>query len=322
MMSYNRSIRFLLSLSVLCASGAYAQPLSPSPSNVPSAAANVGAVSVPSPSGVAPDAMPAQPLATGNAPQSIQSVAQGLINNALGTPDGRAFSYGTSNTSILFLPDHISRMKEAVADYERENRNASAATLVAPDATMDQTVQAPNPDEPVSYPVFFLSSIVYNSPRDWSLWMGGEKITSDKNETEVEVISVKRDSATFRWKPAYASAIGHRQAMKAFAATDSVKNKLSASHPVSYDEQSGEITFTLRQNQSFAVGYFKLFEGYVSSPTMEPIPMASMPTDESIAGAPSQSPAIMAPPRARPPTSPVQTPPNMRRPPNMGRPLQ
>ena len=294
--------------------------MSPSPSNVPSSEGNVETLAAPSPSMVEPNALPAQPSATTTGGQSIQSLTQGLINTALGTPDGRVFSYGTSNTSILFLPDHVSRMKESIADYESENRNTSSATLVSPDATIDQAAQAPIPDEPATYPVFFLSSIVYNSPKDWSIWMGGEKITSEKNETEVEVLSVKRDSATFRWKPVYASAIGQRQAMKAFAATDSVKNKLSANHSINYDDQSGEITFTLRQNQSFAVGYFKLFEGYVASPTMDAMPLANAATDDNVATISSQPPGNMLPRRVSPSSTLAPALPNTRRPPNLGQP--
>jgi hypothetical protein len=182
----------------------------------------------------------------------------------------KSFSYGESNTSILFLPDQVSRMKEAIRAFESRKDGAATPGLAVPDATAEQPLVTLI-QEPPAYPVFYLSSIVYDAPNDWSLWMGGQKITSRKNTTEVTVLKVTRDSATFLWKPAYIEAIAMRKKDGMFAPTDKVKNKLSTQQRFFYDAQRGAISFTLRQNQSFAVGYFKMFEGFVDSPTLEPI---------------------------------------------------
>lgn len=291
MMKLNSSIRFFLAFSVLHATATHAQPL---PTSEPSS--ELGQL-------VAVD----QPLNTSVAQSPIVG---GPVENA-----PKVFSYGKSNTSILFLPNQIMRMKDAISVFESESKDTKAPTFVIPDAPVEQLPPLEKKIvEPVTYPVFFLSSIVYNTPNDWSLWMGGEKITSRKNETEVSVLHVTRDSATFRWKPDYAEAIGQRKKENAFAATDLVKNKLSTKHAVSYDEQNGAVTFTLRQNQSFAVGYFKLFEGYVESPKMDPIrPVAITSSDGMSEINPlvlpaSQSPSSMPPTNLiAPPKTPAPT---------------
>ena len=115
---------------------------------------------------------------------------------------------------------------------------------------------------------------MYNSPNDWALWIGGQKITAHKNDTDVAVVNVSPDVATFSWQPSYKDAISRRLTADNFAPIDPVKNKIAAIQSIRQDE-NGMVTFSLRQNQTFAVGYFKTFEGYVDSPKLEPISNAN-----------------------------------------------
>lgn len=174
----------------------------------------------------------------------------------------KVFSYGRSNTSVLFLPNQVTRMKEAISFAEITNANNPAKPkIVAPVETVKAPVEQIK--EPDNYPVFYLSSIAYNTPSDWSLWVSGHKITSRKNDTDVQVIGVSREGATFSWKPAYADAISRRRQAKQFAPTDAVKNKLAAAQKLSQDDTSSVVTFSLKQNQTFTVSYFSIFEGYM-----------------------------------------------------------
>ncbi len=299
-MNINTNICYLLALSVACLSTAYAQE---APS-VPQASPIVNQLAI-------------DPTL---AAQATVKAGQQAMMDALGASvpadPSRPFSYGKSNLSILFLPSQVARLKEAIGAFETEN-NSKPAIFAQPQEAVPaaQTVVVV---EPPTYPVFFLSSIVYRAPNDWSIWMGGEKITSSKNETEVTVTEMRPDSVTFLWKPAYIDAIAQRNRAEAFAATDAVKNKLSTQQKISYDKASGAITFTLRQNQSFAVGYFKLFEGYIDSPTMQPITISpdavsadGMATITDTAAA-AQAVASPAPPmptrRSRMPSAPAGAP--------------
>lgn len=213
--------------------------------------------------------MPALPATPQNMVVAPAATGQVLRPSVELAPDGKPFSFGGSDISVLFLSDQIRRMKEAVRTYESVNRDAKPefeATEVEVAKPVIQDIK-----EPPSYPVFYLSSIAYDAPGDWSIWVGGHKITSRKNESDVTVLAVSRDSVTFSWRPEYAPAIAQRLANKQFAATDPVKNKLAVIQRAGRDAETGTITFTLRQNQSFAVGYFSIFEGYVESPKLSPI---------------------------------------------------
>ena len=227
----------------------------------------------------------------------------------------KKFSFGSSDLSLFFQPAQISKMKDAIVVYESVNRDAKPKfeeTKPVGPAPVVMDVK-----EPDTYPVFFLSSIVYDGPADWSIWIGGAKITSRKNETDVQVLSVSRDTATLAWRPDYAEAVAKRRSTKQFAVTDAVKNKLAVVQRVSHDPQTGLITFTLRQNQSFAVGYFSVFEGYVDSPKLASLIAMAPTNDLGVNGPASPVDAVMGMPPGQgamnpdPSSNPEMPPSNM-----------
>ena len=183
------------------------------------------------------------------------------------------YSFGESNLSIMFLPAQINKMKEAIRTYED-----SGGVTAAPTEVVQEVVVAPveeKIEDPLTYPVFYLASIAYDGPGAWSLWLSGYKITATKNDTDITVLSVSPDSATFLWTPSFSKAMMRRKTENRFASTDLVKNRLAGLQRVTMDAAAGTVTFTLRQNQSFAVGYFNVFEGYVEGPTLVALPVIS-----------------------------------------------
>jgi len=194
--------------------------------------------------------------------------------------DEKTYSYGKSSLSVLFLPVQIERMMAGMKAYE----DAHAAGSVV-FGKMEPEKLAPVEEkikEPDDYPVFFLSSIVYHDPSDWSLWVSGHKITSRKNDTDVNVLAISREGATFSWKPTYADVIARRVDEKKFAALDAVKNKLAVNQLVAQDEKTQALTFTLKQNQTFAVAYFSVFEGFMESTKLPPLSIAATPENAAV----------------------------------------
>jgi hypothetical protein len=179
-------------------------------------------------------------------------------------PAPKDYSFGSSSLSILFLPNQVEQMKSAIRTFEDIDPGAQPQQQV--DIPVAPSVQAPA--EPDRYPVFFLSSIVYETPSEWSLWLSGHKITSRQNETDVTVVSLTKDSATFLWKPSFVEALMRRYSTQAFAPVDGVKNKLTVAQSVNFDPKTSVFTFTLKSNQSFSPGYFSTFEGYIDSPAL------------------------------------------------------
>lgn len=186
----------------------------------------------------------------------------------------KQFSFGSSNLSILFLPTQIERMKIAIRNYESVSHDQAPTPVIK---TPVEVTKITTIEEPKSYPVFYLASIVYNKPGDWSLWMSGRKITSRKNETDVSVLSINANSATFLWQPSYSKAVLQRNDEASFVSTDTVKNRLATAQPITLNKDTGSVQFTLRPNQSFSVGYFKIFEGFIDTPVIEPL--SANPTD-------------------------------------------
>lgn len=229
------------------------------------------AVAAPQP--VAAPAVPAAesalPVLISSAPASSDRFKARAEADVLPLP--KAYSFGDSQLSILFLPDQISRMKVAIRSFEDTGKDAAKPTPVI------EVVAAPVAPEviedPLVYPVFYLSTIAYDTPGEWSLWVSGYKITSRHNYTDVTVLNVARDSVTFLWKPSFMKAIMKRDNEKRFAAIDPVKHKLVTTQAVSIDETAESVVFTLKPNQSFAPGYFKTFEGYIDSPTLTALPV-------------------------------------------------
>jgi hypothetical protein len=50
---------------------------------------------------------------------------------------------------------------------------------------------------------FYLNAILYYSPSSWSVWINNNKITQDKNNTDLEVIKIDADYVEFRWVTGY-----------------------------------------------------------------------------------------------------------------------
>ncbi len=212
---------------------------------------------------------------------AIEAMAQKNIQPEAEAPQPKVYPYGRSNLSVLFLPAQIESMKQAIRSYEDKvkDSNATAAAPAAP-TPVEQAVVIP---EPPSYPVFFLASIAFDSPSDWSLWVSGAKITPRKNDTDLSIVRVTPDSVTFSWMPSYNQAIKNRRTQSLFASTEPVKNKLASAQTADMDPITGKVTFTLRQNQSFVVGYFSAFEGFVEAPKLTPITLPTSNPDGSVA---------------------------------------
>ncbi|MFZ4541185.1 MAG: hypothetical protein ACOYNL_05150 [Rickettsiales bacterium] len=262
----------LLVLSAL-AQAALAQP---APQAAPAAALAPAAVPA-----------PATPTPAGIATAPVDEVAAPLI----ATPAPKEYSFGNSTISILFLPPQIERMKKTIRLYEDTDHGTEKPAVFV---DVEELPVAEKLDEPANYPVFYLSSIVYNSAKDWSIWVAGYKITPHQNDTDVTVVSVRPDSVTFRWSPTYANVIDKRKDASAFAPTDAVINKVASAQPIEWDTKTGTLTFTLRQNQTLALGYYSVFEGFVASPPMPPMPAAT-PETAAAKSAPANNEAASSP---------------------------
>ena len=246
----------------------------PAPATPAPAAPTV--VSTPIPPSPQP-ATPSLPVVQGAASSATTSPATSALTNVLGPaapPEAKTYSYGTSQFSILFLPTQVDHMRQAIHNFESSAKatGSTSTTFVAPEPVTVDNKPTITITEPPIYPVFYLASIAYHTPTDWSVWVSGHKITSHSNETDLTVVKVTPDSATFTWSPSYILAMTQRNKQHIFASFDLVRNRILKRNDddLHFNDATNSITFTLRPNQSFSAGYWHLFEGYVAPPKNMP----------------------------------------------------
>ena len=260
-----KNLRTCLALAVLVAPCAHAQPVAPVPATAP---APTAAITDP--------ATDLKVLPTSSTAAPVDASAIGFHT-----------SMGDSKLSVFFTPTQIQLMRNALTIYE------SHPTEVKP-VVADIKIEKPKIIDPTTYPVFYLSSIVYHSDEDWSIWVSGHKITSQQNKTTLKVLSVSPESATFAWTPGFTQALSIRKSLKLFAPADALKDKMVKPNTIHYDEDKKLVTFTLRTNQSFVVGYFEIFEGFVDSPKLSTLDASMIPDLFGKALAPSPEDPLAA----------------------------
>lgn len=251
---------------------------------VPSVAAPlpVGAVPVAAPAAAATEAAaaPEPELPTIEEEPAGEAVAAATAPDPTPQedPEGADYSYGTANYSLLYTRNQISKMKSVLNIFESRRKRGDTAIKVVEKLELPDEEAPMLVPEPALYPVFTLKSIVFRNNRDWTVWIGNLRITPKQNDQEVRVIAVGPNIGQFIWKPAYGGAMHQRAAMKGFAKTDNVAHKLTKPNTAAYDDQTDQVSFTLRQNQTFAPAYMATFEGKVA-----PIQLPKMEIDDSIA---------------------------------------
>ena len=271
-------------------------PSAPAPSMAPTTLPPVS-IPVTAPAAPAVAAPAVTPAANADLPLAD------VVPPGAAAPQESLTSMGSSKVSVFFSPVQMQAVEEALKDYE-----SNVATTTAPktDLSVDlaelQQEAAPKIVEPGAYPVFYLSSIAYRSPGDWSIWVSGHKITAHKNTTNLQIVSVTPNQVSFAWKPSYSDSIASRKASNMLAPVDPVKNKLSKPATFNFDTTTGIVTFTLRPNQSFVVGYMNIFEGFVESPKL-PALATEKGADTALSG--QATPAPRTGPGASSPDVPV-----------------
>ena len=222
-------------------------------------------------------------------------------------PQGGEYSFGAMPYSLMYSPSQIANMKKSLTTFENIRFQPPPPTT-NDGVTISEAIQiAPPPapiQEPTTYPVFQLSSIVYRDARDWAVWVNGTRITPTSNNGEVKVTAVNKDRAWFDWEPEYKGALQKRIEQKDFADSKSVRHRMALLNTVHFDTKKQIVEFSLRPNQTFAPGYFQVFEGRIAPPTL-PVKDA-VAEAEAMFAAPDQPEAA---PESAPAAAPAATAP-------------
>lgn len=181
--------------------------------------------------------------------------------------------------SLLMAPDDINAIRGAQAVFKRFSEGLASEAESEEDFLKKLEILAKPKEQLTSYtyPQFFLSSIIYRSPVDWSMWINGQKISQDNKNpiAGLMVIDIEKEKATFKWRP------------------DNMERVVDIGeggpdNPVNVDVAGGVVTFTLRANQTFSAYAMRVLEGHPAPVMIDltlPVTPSDAPTPAGAAGA-------------------------------------
>lgn len=160
--------------------------------------------------------------------------------------------------SIMYTSEEMHKLRRVIAIYEA-NRYAMEGRAKNAAQGEDDFLKVLESQKKVAsnvytYPQFFLESIVYHSPKDWSVWISGEKIAHNAPSLrgDLTVMEITKNSVLLRWKPELEDLERARQTWK--------KNP---NDKVRADVAEGTFEFTLLPNQAFSAYDMTLIEGKI-----------------------------------------------------------
>ena len=185
--------------------------------------------------------------------------------------------------SIMFKREDIINLEKVLATIGEEKEEDIVEAAPSEDDILAEILKAAKGDEPEEQevvvieeddsdailPAFYLSSIIYRNPGDWSLWVNKKRITakeSDRPELGISVRGITKEVATLSWKPSNIDTATERwQQLKEADSVDEIKKQKKhrevAFAKIDFDQEAGEFVVSMRPNQTFFADTMQVLEG-------------------------------------------------------------
>lgn len=162
-------------------------------------------------------------------------------------------------------------------------------------------------NSPIEAPAFYLKSILYFSPDNWSLWLNNKKLSdnTDKTIENITLVDISHKQASFLWKNTTIDLI-YPDWKDLFTAIEDNKYA-SPEKNILVDASTGNITFILKPNQSLVSKTLEIVEGPAKSssldkqatttPDIAPNPVAVPTKQEPSREITTQAPVVNDPPK-------------------------
>lgn len=245
-----------------------ATPVLPSAPTVPSIPTSI----------VVPPSAPTTP--------SVTSIDPAVVISK--NPDVILMPLRLSNISLMFPKSESDILKPFVEAYDNAPHLKKTENAALPDNNfLDLLGSLANKDKTQKtitlLPNIYLGSIVYYSPRYWSVWLNGKKLVSKYNapENEFFISFLSRTQAELVWHPSsFADIYSHWKSR-----TNDGKNPLRG---INVDGAKGNIILRLRPNQRFFPQSLVICEGLrkfcgTSSMMASPNPYSNSNTNSAAA---------------------------------------
>jgi hypothetical protein len=195
------------------------------------------------------------------------------------TPPTRAMrqfepSFGTEIVSVFFSPKELDAYLSAITRVEEDvfyGRGLTSLDTVDDIEDALASEEETEEQQPIMYPTYYLSSILYNNPTQWAIRINGLTIDSTKNlpEKELYVRAISPYRVQLVWKPQdgriFDSLYGQEQSeiISTLPHFNTIKHRQVAQMTkVVFDEATQTISFSLQPNQLFFSEYLKTYEGH------------------------------------------------------------
>jgi hypothetical protein len=141
---------------------------------------------------------------------------------------------------------------------------ASAAAAAAALAAKEQAAQ------PTVLPVFYLNSIVYFSPSNWSIWLNNTKISPVKKPQipELKIVNITDRQVFFTWSVKNLDRISPNWMDK--LKEDSDGDFSNSDNTIKVSAEKDSVGFALGPNQSFSVQAMEIMEGKTQAAPLPP----------------------------------------------------
>ena len=251
-------------------------------------------------------------------PQQIQKAKEQVFNLTQNSSqfNGSNFEVLKWKNSLMFPPDSLNQLYNAAKGLTDQSVGALLVEVKVPRVA----------------PAFFLNSVLYNTPQNWTIWLNSRRIRSGAKFPELEISKVDGDAVEFIWQTEQLDFISpewEKKVMPIDLKPGEVVPRFtyqSKDGLIAVDRSRRFVRFTLGPHQTFISKSMRIVEGFVRSTVVQttnqvamPAPGGSAPPSIQIqnpapvsAPAPATSPApiSVAPPAAalqpRPPLITLQ----------------
>lgn len=170
--------------------------------------------------------------------------------------------------SLMYSKEQVDAIYEALLASENGNLMVTALKAAGP-------TESKNSSEPRSdmSPIFYLNSIVYFSPTNWTVWINGKRFTYQgiRSEKEhipsLEIVKVTPQRITFAWRTAFLDEIAPAWQEKMLE--DEKGEFFSSNMDIMINHDRNQVQFTLYPNQSFVVRLMEIIEGHITKTSEE-----------------------------------------------------
>lgn len=108
-------------------------------------------------------------------------------------------------------------------------------------------------------PIFQLRSILYIAPKNWSVWVNGEKISHGVKHETLAIENINEKRVTFIWKTDILDRLSPN--WKQSLPETKGQSHYNKAASIIYNEKDRQLFFTLEPNQTFNVKTMSIIEG-------------------------------------------------------------